>query len=183
MGEKTQKIQPYKSDAVRQLKEVIQRSPALIFTDYRGLNVGQITELRRALRQRQAEYKVVKNSYAKIALKELGLPFEEAFLNDPTAIAMTQADIGPIAKALFDFSKETALKVKGGLIEGQVMKSAAVEAISRLPGRQELLAMLTGALEAPIRTLLYALNAVAGELVGTLRAVGEKMEKEKKGEN
>jgi len=177
MGEKTQKIQQYKSDAVRALKEVIQRSPALIFTDYRGLNVAQITELRRALRKRQAEYKVVKNSYAKIALKELGMPFEEAFLNDPTAIAMTRADIGPIAKALFDFSKESALKVKGGLIEGQVLKSAAVEAISRLPGRQELLAMLVGTLEATIRGLLYALNAVGAELVGTLRAVAEKKDR------
>ncbi len=177
MGEKTQKIQPYKSDAVRQLKEVIQQSPTLIFTDYRGLNVAQITELRRALRQRQAEYKVVKNSYARIALKELGLPFEEAFLNDPTAIALTRADIGPIAKALFDFTKDSALKVKGGLIEGQVLKSAAVEAISRLPGRQELLGMLTGALEAPIRSLLYALNAVGSELVGSLRALAEKKDR------
>jgi large subunit ribosomal protein L10 len=177
MAEKTQKIQQYKSDAVRTLKEVIQRSPALIFTDYRGLNMAQITELRRALRQRQAEYKVVKNSYAKIALKELGLPFEEAFLNDPTAIAMTQADIGPIAKTLFDFSKESTLKVKGGLIEGQVLKSTAVEAISRLPGRQELLAMLVGALESPIRSLLYALNAVGSELVGSLRALAEKKER------
>ena len=177
MGEKTQKIQPYKSDAVRQLKEVIQRSPTLIFTDYRGLKVAQITELRRTLRQKQAEYKVVKNTYAKIALKELGMPFEEAFLNDPTAIAMTRADIGPIAKALFDFSKESALKVKGGLIEGQVLKSAAVEAISRLPGRQELLGMLIGALEAPIRSLLYALNAVGSELVGSLRALAEKKDR------
>jgi large subunit ribosomal protein L10 len=177
MGEKTQKIQQYKSDAVRQLKEVIQRSPELIFTDYRGLNVAQITELRRTLRQKQAEYKVVKNSYAKIALKELGMPFEEAFLNDPTAIAMTRADIGPIAKALFDFTRDSPLKVKGGLIDGQVLKSAAVEAISRLPGRQELLAMLTGALEAPIRGLLYALNAVGSELVGTLRALAEKKDR------
>jgi len=177
MGEKTQKIQPYKSDAVRQLKEVIQRSPTLIFTDYRGLKVAQITELRRTLRQKQAEYKVVKNSYARIALRELGLPFEEAFLNDPTAIALTRADIGPIAKALFDFTKDSALKVKGGLIEGQVLKSAAVEAISRLPGRQELLGMLIGALEAPIRSLLYALNAVGSELVGSLRALAEKKDR------
>jgi large subunit ribosomal protein L10 len=177
MGEKTQKIQQYKSDAVRELKEVIQRSPTLIFTDYRGLNVAQITELRRTLRQKQAEYKVVKNNYAKIALKELGMPFEETFLNDPTAIAMTRADIGPIAKALFDFTRDSPLKVKGGLIDGQVLKSAAVEAISRLPGRQELLAMLTGALEAPIRNLLYALNAVGGELVRTLQALAEKKDR------
>ena len=179
MGEKTQKIQQRKRDAVRELKEVIQRSPTMIFTDYRGLNVAQITELRRTLRREQAEYKVVKNNYAKIALRELDMPFEEAFLNDPTAIALTRADIGPIAKALFEFTKESPLKVKGGLIEGRALKPTAVEEISRLPRRMELMARLMGAMNAPAQNLLHLLNAVAGELVRTLQAVGEKKAKEK----
>jgi large subunit ribosomal protein L10 len=178
MGEKTQKIQEYKRDAVRELKDIIQRSPTLIFTDYRGLNVAQITELRRALRRQQAEFKVVKNTYAKIALRELGMPFEEAFLNDPTAIALTRADVGPIAKALFDFSRDSPLKVKGGLIDGQAMRSAAVEAISRLPGRQELLAMLMGVMNAPVRNLIYLLNGVTAKLVRTLKAVADKKAQE-----
>jgi large subunit ribosomal protein L10 len=180
MGEKTQKINQRKSDAVREIKEVIQRSPSLIFTDYRGLNVAQITELRRTLRRGKAEYKVVKNNYAKIALRELGMPFEEAFLNDPTAIAMTGEDIGPIAKALFDFTKDSPLKVKGGVIDGQALKSASVEAISRLPGRHELLAMLMGAMNAPVRNLMYILNGVTSKLVRTLKAVADKKAKEGK---
>jgi len=174
MGEKTQKINQRKREAVQALKDAIQKAPTLIFTDYRGLNVAQITELRRSLRREQADYRVVKNNYAKIALRELDLPFEEAFLNDPTAIAMTRADIGPIAKALYEFTKESPLKVKGGLIEGRALEPSAVEQISRLPARGELLAMMVGSLNAPLQNLLALLGAVGGELARTLQAVAAK---------
>jgi large subunit ribosomal protein L10 len=179
MGEKTQKIQQYKSDAVTQLRDKIRQAPGLIFTDYRGLTVAQITDLRRSLRKQAAEYKVVKNNYAKIAMRELGLPFEEDFLTNPTAIALARTDIGPVAKTLFDFAKESPLKVKGGMIEGQALRAPAVEAISRLPGRLELLAMLLGTLNAPLRNLMYALKGVSSKLVRTLQAVADQKAKTK----
>jgi large subunit ribosomal protein L10 len=113
-------------------------------------------------------------------MAELGLPFEEDFLTNPTAIAMARADIGPVAKTLFDFAKESPLKVKGGMIEGQALKRPAVEAISRLPGRLELLAMMMGVLNAPLRNLMYVLNGVASKLVRTLQAVGDKKSSDKK---
>jgi large subunit ribosomal protein L10 len=156
MGEKTQKIQQHKREAVGQLRDRIRQAPGLVFTDYRGLTVAQISDLRRSLRKQAAEYRVVKNNYAKIAMRELGLPFEEDFLTNPTAIALAQTDIGPVAKTLFDFAKESTLKVKGGVVDGQSLKPTAMEAISRLPSRQELLAMMMGALNAPLRALLYA---------------------------
>lgn len=177
MGEKTQKIQQYKRDAVKKLKSFIQDSPNLIFTDFRGLNVRQITELRHFLRERAGEYRVVKNNYAKIAMQELGMPYEEDFLVDPTAVALSKADIGPIAKVLFEFTKESTLKVKGAMIEGKAMKPAAVEAISRLPGRAELYALLMGAMSSPIRNLMYGLNGVASKLVRTLKAAAEQKAK------
>ena len=177
MGEKTQKIQQYKRDAVTQLRDKIRQAPGLIFTDYRGLTVAQISELRRSLRKQAAEYRVVKNNYAKIALTELGLPFEEDFLTNPTAIALARADIGPVAKTLFDFARESPLKVKGGMIEGQALKKPAVEAISRLPGRLELLAMMMGVLNAPLRNLMYVLKGVSSKLVRTLQAVADQKAK------
>ncbi len=128
MGEKTQKIQQYKRDAVALLRDKIRQAPGLIFTDYRGLTVAQISDLRRTLRKQSAEYKVVKNSYAKIALAELGLPFQEGFLTNPTAIAMARTDVGPVAKVLFDFARESRLKVKGGMIDGKALEVLAVEA-------------------------------------------------------
>jgi large subunit ribosomal protein L10 len=177
MGEKTQKIQQYKRDAVAQLRARISQAPGLVFTDYRGLSVAQITELRKSLRKQAAEYKVVKNNYAKIAMNELGLPFEEGFLTNPTAIALARTDIGPVAKTLFDFAKESPLKVKGGMVEGQALKVAAMEAISRLPGRLELLAMLLGTMNAPLRNLMYALKGVSSKLVRTLQAVADQKAK------
>jgi large subunit ribosomal protein L10 len=162
------------------LRDSFRQAPGLIFTDYRGLTVAQITDLRRSLRKQSAEFKVVKNNYAKIAMNELGLPFEESFLTNPTAIALARTDIGPVAKTLFDFAKESPLKVKGGLVDGQALKVTAVEAISRLPGRLELLAMLMGTMNAPLRNLMYAMKGVSSKLVRTLQAVvGQKADKKK----
>ena len=175
MGEKTQKIQQYKREAVGQLRDKIRQAPGLIFTDYRGLTVAQISDLRRSLRKQAAEYRVVKNNYAKIAMRELGLPFEEGFLTNPTAIALARSDIGPVAKTLFDFARESPLKVKGGMVDGQSLQPPAVEAISRLPSRLELLAMMMGAMNAPLRNLMYVLGGVSSKLVRTLKAVGDKM--------
>jgi len=178
MAEKTQKIQPYKTEGVQKIKELIESSQDVIFTDFRGLNVSQITELRRSLKEKEAEYRVVKNSYARLAMSELGFPFEEEFLIDPTALALARADIGPITKVLFDFTKDSTLKVKGGLVDGRVVSSAEVEAISKLPGRNELYAMLMGTMNAPLTNLVYAMSGIATKLVRTLQAVAESKDKQ-----
>jgi large subunit ribosomal protein L10 len=178
MAEKTQKIQPYKTEGIRKIKELIESSTDVIFTDFRGLNVAQITELRRSLQEREAEYRVVKNSYARLALRELGFPFEEDFLIDPTALALAKADIGPITKVLFDFTRDSTLKVKGGLVEGRVVSSAEVEAISKLPARNDLYAILMGTMNAPLTNLVYAMSGIATKLVRTLQAVAESKQKQ-----
>ena len=176
MAEKTQKIQPYKTEGIKKIKDLIENSGDVIFTDFRGLNVSQITELRRSLQEKQAEYRVVKNSYAKLALNELGFSFEDEFLIDPTALALAKADIGPISKVLFDFTRDSSLKIKGGLVDGKVVSTGEVEAISRLPGRDQLYAMLMGTLNAPLTNLVYVMDGILTKLVRTLRAVAESKE-------
>ena len=176
MAEKTQKIQPYKTEGIQKIKELIESNQNVIFTDFRGLNVAQITDLRRSLQEKESEYRVVKNSYARLALRELGFQFEEDFLIDPTALALVKTDIGPISKVLFDFTKDSTLKIKGGLIEGKVVSSTDVEAISKLPGRDELYAMLMGTMNAPLTNMVYAMNGVITKLVRTVQAVAESKE-------
>jgi large subunit ribosomal protein L10 len=176
MAEKTQKIQPYKTEGIQKIKELIESNQNVIFTDFRGLNVAQITDLRRSLQEKESEYRVVKNSYARLALRELGFPFEEDFLIDPTALALVKTDIGPISKVLFDFTRDSTLKIKGGLIEGKVVSSTDVEAISKLPGRDELYAMLMGTMNAPLTNMIYAMNGVITKLVRTVQAVAESKE-------
>ena len=176
MGEKTHKLQKYKTDAVNQMKEMIKDSKDLIFTDYRGLNVQQITDLRRHLREKEAGYKVIKNNYFKIALSELGLPFEDAFLVDPTALALVRTDVGPIARILFNFTRNSSLKVKGGMIEGKAITALDVEAISKLPGREQLYAKLMGAMNAPLKNMMQVMNGVVTKLARTLLAVADAKE-------
>jgi len=175
MGEKTQKIQPRKLEAIKRIRELVASSRDVLFADYRGLTVEQITNLRRALRKQQADFKVVKNNYARLALKELGLPVEDQFLEDPTALALVRGDVGPVAKTLADFCKETTLKIKGGVIERRSANGEQVEAISKLPGREVLYAVLMGTMQAPAARLASALSAVSSKLVRTLKAVADKM--------
>jgi large subunit ribosomal protein L10 len=172
------KPQPYKVEAVGVLKEKFSGYSGYIFTDYRGLSVEQITNLRGELRKLNAEYKVVKNNFAEIAFKEMSLPDMAAYLVGPTAIALSKDEASQVAKSILDFSKETSVKVKGGLVDGQVFDGKQMEAFSRLPSRNELIAILMGTMNAPVRNLACAINGVAGKLVRTLAAVAEKKKPE-----
>ncbi|MDR1374930.1 MAG: 50S ribosomal protein L10, partial [Treponema sp.] len=109
------KIQDAKTAAINELKESFEKSPDFIFADYRGLTVEQITVLRKQLRAKEAQFKVVKNNFARIAFERLSAPDVSAYFAGPTAVAISPKDSNEVAKILFDFAKEVpALKVKGG---------------------------------------------------------------------
>ena len=171
--EEGKEIQQKNIDAVNALKGQLESYKDIIFADYRGLTVAQITDLRSRLREKQAVFKVVKNRFAKIALDQLKRADASEYLTGPTAFAMSADDPAAVAKALFDFAKDTPLKIKGGIIEEGVFNSDQVEAFSKLPGREELLAMLMGTMKAPVQNLVFALNGVTQKLVRTLAAVAE----------
>ncbi|MFP4382866.1 MAG: 50S ribosomal protein L10 [Spirochaetia bacterium] len=171
---KEKKIQQYKLDAVAELKTQFGDVRDFIFTDYRGLTVEQITELRNRLREKQAEYHVVKNRYAKIAIKQLEMPDVSEYLVGPTALALAKDESGPVAKILLAFGKETSVAVKGAIINGNVYTSEEVDAYSKLPTREELIAKLMGTMNAPLQHLVYAMNGVTQKLVRVLQAVADK---------
>lgn len=168
------KIQQYKLDAVTDLKQQFDDVRDFIFTDYRGLTVEQITELRNRLREKQAEYHVVKNRYAKIAIKQLEMPDVSEYLVGPTALALAKDESGPVAKILLEFGKDTSVTVKGAIINGNVYTSEEVDAYSKLPTRDELIAKLMGTMNAPLQHLVYAMNGVTQKLVRVLQAVADK---------
>ena len=168
------KIQESKTRAIAELKETFGTSNDFIFTDYRGLTVEQITSLRKNLRAKEVEYKVVKNNFARIAFEQLSAPDVSAYLVGPTAVAVTPKDTNEVAKVLFDFTRETpALKVKGALVSGTVYNAAQTEAFSKLPGRLELISMLMSVINGPARNLATALNDVPSRLVRTIKAVAD----------
>lgn len=173
MGAK--KIQPAKVKEINELKERFSSGKDYVFTNYRGLTVQQISDLRSRLRPLGADFKVVKNTFARLVIQDMKLPQVDSFLVGPTAVAICKTESGPVAKVLLDFAKEIpALEVKAGIIEGGVFNAKQVEAYSNLPSKQQLLAMLMGTMKAPVQNLASGLSGVIAKLARTLQAVADK---------
>jgi large subunit ribosomal protein L10 len=180
MKEDAGKIQPAKVEAAAKLKGHIDAAPDLAFSDFRGMTFHQMTELRAKLAEKKAVYRVVRNSAARVALKDAGMPDVSDLLEGPTGLAFLGRDPGAAAKILFDFAKGASLAIKGGIVGGKRFSLKEMEALSRLPGRDQLLAILMGTMNAPIRNMMYVMNGIATKLVRTLAAVADK---KKAGEN
>ena len=160
MAEYIAKVQDNKKEAVADLKSRFDGISSFIFADYRGLTVAQITEIRDKLRASDTEFKVVKNRFAKIAMKDLGITEVDDFLKGPTAVAAVPGESNDVAKALFEFAKGMPLTVKGAVINGELFDAAKIEAFSKLPGRTQLIAMLMGLMKAPVQKLAATLQAI-----------------------
>ncbi len=178
MADYVTKINEEKKGAVEYLKDMFQQSSDFIFTDYRGLTVAQITELRSKLREQNTTLRVVKNRFAKIALKDLKQPQVDDILIGPTAVALPLDESGPAAKILVEYGKDHSVEIKGGIIDGQVFDVKQVEDFSKLPTRLELIAKLMGTMNAPIQNFVYTLHAVPQKLVRVLQAVADKKKEE-----
>ena len=135
---------------------------SIVVADSRGLTVEQDTKLRKELRDNGVEFKVVKNSILRRAAEKAGLnDLAESFVG-PSAVAFSNEDVVAPARILSDFAKDNeALEIKAGVIDGKVSSKEEIAAIASLPGRDGLLSMLLSVLQAPVRNVAYAINAVA----------------------
>ena len=157
---------------LQQLETAFKATETAVLVDYKGMNVPQVTELRRQLRTAKASYTVVKNTIAKRALK--GTSFEplEAFFVGTTAVAYTKKDPVALAKTLTTFVKSApTLKIKAAVVQGRAVKPTEIAELAALPGRPELYARLLGTMQAPIVKLVRTLNEVPSRLVRALAAV------------
>ncbi|OUM95040.1 MAG: 50S ribosomal protein L10 [Thermobacillus sp. ZCTH02-B1] len=151
-----------KARLVEEITQKLRESAATVLTDYRGLNVAQVTELRRKLREAGVEFKVLKNTLVRRATAQAELTELDAALTGPTAIAFGKDDPVAPAKILSEFAKENeALQIKGGVVEGRVVSVEEIKALANLPSREALLSMLLSMLQAPIRNFALAVKAVA----------------------
>ncbi|MGP1418572.1 MAG: 50S ribosomal protein L10 [Sphaerochaetaceae bacterium] len=162
------RINADKERAVEQLRNEFQNYSGFFFAEYRGLTVQEITNLRRQLRKSDSVCRVVKNRFAKIALRELDHQGLDDCLKGPTAVVLANGENeGPAAKALFACAKETnRLVVKGGYLDGKVYDAAQMEAFSKLPTRLELISILMGTMKAPVQKLAATLLAYTEKLEG-----------------
>ena len=163
--------QNWKVEKVKGLKEELEKYSTYIFTDYRGLNVEQITDLRKSLREKGAEYHVTKNRFTKRAFQDLKISGLDEYLINPTALAYTNEDISEISKILFKATTETTLTLKGGFSEGLLLTGEEIEKISKLPSKQALIGQTVGLLNGPISGLAVVLNGVISKFLRTLKAV------------
>lgn len=162
------KFQAAKTAAIEDAKKVLSSYSNFIFIDYRGLSVEQITKLRHSLREKNAQLKVIKNTFARVAFDEMKNDAVAEYLSGPTAIAMVGEEANEAAKVMFDFTKEApTLVVKGAWVENELYDAAKIEAFSKLPGKKQLIAMIMSAINGPAR-----------KLAGTLQAYVEKKQNE-----
>ena len=164
---------PDKAAAVAEIVDSFNDSTGAVLTEYRGLTVKQLQDLRRALGE-NANYAVVKNTLTKIAAKQAGVDGVDDLLNGPTAIAFINGDLVEAAKGLRDFAKANpALVVKGGYVDGAPMGAAEIAKLADLESREVLLGKLAGAMLASLSQAVYLLNAPlaqAARVVGALEA-------------
>ena len=163
-----------KQETVTALATKLRSSPTVYVTDFTGLNVARITELRRRLRAAGVEYLVVKNTLARRALGP-AVSALEPHLAGPTALVLAGADPVGAAKVLADFAREFEKPaVKIGLVEGKTVTPEQVKRLAALPSRIELLAQVGGALQAPLAGLVGALNGLLVTMAGALEALRSK---------
>lgn len=167
-----------KAAAIAELSEKFKSSNAAVLTEYRGLSVKQITELRNTLRG-NATYAVVKNTLTQLAAKDAGVTAFDGDLVGPTAIAFVEGDPVEAAKGLRDFAKANPLLViKGGVLEGKTLSAAEITKLADLESREVLLAKLAGAMNASLSQAVYLFAAPLSQAARTVDALRAKVETE-----
>ena len=161
--------------AVAELTERFQASSGAVLTEYRGLTVAQLGELRQSLGE-NATFTVVKNTLTKLAATEAGVGAElEQLLSGPSAIAFVQGDVVEAAKGLREFAKANpALKIKGGIIDGKPMTPAEIDRLADLESRDVLLAMLAGAVKASMARAAASMAALPAQMARLAAALEAK---------
>ena len=163
---------PAKVAVVDEVRGKLAVADAALLTEYRGLSVKQLADLRRQLRPSGAEYKVYKNTLVRLAAREVVEDRLDGLLTGPTAITFVQGDAAAVAKTLRDYARTNqALVLKGGLLGDKVMTGKELEALADLPPRDRLLAILAGAFQAPLTKLAGLLQALPRNFAYGLKAL------------
>ena len=150
-----------KEEEVNSLAEKIQNAKLVLFADYRGINVEDVTKIRADLRKSNSEYKIVKNNISRRALAKCNIEGLDNIVEGPTAVIIGNEDYLAPAKAIYEYTKEHDFyKIKGGVVEGKVMTAEEIITLAKLPSRETLIGMLAGGLLGTISKLAVALDQV-----------------------
>ena len=175
-GDAPERAGPRKREAVAQLTELLGKATSAVVTDYRGLSVKQLEDLRSRLRAESIDYVVVKNTLARRAASAAGVPQFSEVLKGPVGLAVGYGDLSAPARILNEYFRATRqLPMVAGLVEGQVLDQASVRVLAELPSREALLAQLAGTLQSPLTTLAGGLDSIMSTFAATLEAYRDKL--------
>lgn len=168
-----------KKEKVVELRDKFLKVKCALLTDYKGLTVAEITDLRNQLRKNSVDYEVVKNTLARIATRETPLQVLDPYFSGPTAVAWSYEDSIAPAKVISSFSKNRPnLKIKAGYLEGRLFGEKEVLAIAELPPKGELLSYLVGSMQVPLRGMVSVLQGTLRSFMATMDAIRSLKEKE-----
>ncbi|RCW40303.1 MULTISPECIES: 50S ribosomal protein L10 [unclassified Halanaerobium] len=162
---------PEKEAVVKELADKFTHSKSMVITDYLGLNVAEMTELRKQLREAGVDYKVVKNTLASIAADDVEMDEMNEFFSGPTAIAFGMDDPVSPAKILVDFAEDhEVLEIKAGILNGEIIDIDKVKSLAKIPSREQLLAQAFAGMKAPLTGLV---NVLQGNIRGLVQVLGQ----------
>ncbi len=166
-----------KEEMKDEIKEALTKAELVVVTNYRGLNVQKINDLRGQLRNEECQFRVTKNTMNRWACREAGYEELEELFEGPTAIAYAEGDPVAAAKIFNDFIKENeAFVIKGGMLSGMMVNPERIKELGEIPSREVLLSKVVGGVQAPISGLAGALSGTLRQLVGTIDAVRQQKE-------
>jgi large subunit ribosomal protein L10 len=164
-----------KKQTIADFEKLAREAKGLIVTSFKGTKTVELNEIRLKIRPFKSEYRIVKNSLTRIALKNAGMSDLANALQGPSAVVIEKGDALATIKALFEFAKtHENIKITGGILDGQVLSDKDLKAIALLPSREVLLSKLLGTLQAPMVNLVSVLQAPMRDLVGVLDQVAKK---------
>lgn len=164
-----------KEKQVNELKEKLAKVSSAVLTDFRGLTVKEITELRRRLKSANIEYKIIKNNLVSRAVRESDIEAISQYLQGPTAIVLGEGDPLVSVKLLMDFAKEYKKpEIKTGVIQGKIFNSQEIALMAKLPAREVLLAQVIAGIQVPLSGLVTVLSAPIRSLLYVLKAIEQK---------
>jgi large subunit ribosomal protein L10 len=164
-----------KTTQLGELKQRFEKSKGIVLTEYKGMTVAQMAELRKQLKEVGGEYKVCKNTLVSLAAKDTPFELAKSYLIGPTGVAFGYEDPIAVAKKVLEFSiKNDKFAIKSGIIDGTLFDAAQIKEVAKLPARPVLLGMLAGVMQAPAQKFAAALNATVAQLGYALEAVKNK---------
>ena len=167
--------QAAKARRIDDIGALVKGAKSIILADFTGLNVKDISELRRSCRENGVSFRVVKNTLAKRSFDAAGIAGVSVLLDGPTAVAVSTEDEARAAQVLKKFADDYELpRLKGGYVQGRVLSAEEVRRLAALPGREVLLAHVVGTFQAPLRGIVNCLSASLRDLVNVLKAVQDK---------